>query len=83
MQLPSSLCYVCQLAILCRHSRLFLELCQAISAYSLILEKHHLICIPAEDARRLIFLQNDLLAIGKNLHGIIGIDVQVITDTAG
>jgi hypothetical protein len=62
---------------------LFLQLCKAILADTLVTEEGDIIRIAAKDAGGVILLQNDLFLVYKDLQGILGAEIQAVTQLDG
>ena len=61
----------------------FLDLLKAILADALAAEENDIICIGAEYAGGLIFLKDYSVFVGKDLEGVLFVDVHCLSDAYG
>ena len=61
-------------------SELLLELIQTFGANTLAVEKYDVVGVVAENAGRVVLLENDTVIIGENLNGILYFDVHCLSD---
>ena len=59
---------------------MFLELIEAICADTLAVEEDDVVRVIAENACRVIFLQNDAVIVGKDLNSILDLDIHGFSD---
>ena len=62
-------------AFLIKKSELCLELLEAISANSLVVEVNNVVGVSAEYAGGLVFLKDDLIVVGEDLNGVLYVDI--------
>ena len=64
-------------------SELCFDLFKAICADALVVKVNNIVGVAAENAGGLIFLENDLIVIGKDLNGIFDVDIHNFSDLDG
>jgi hypothetical protein len=64
-------------------SELVLKLLKTRRADTLIAEINNVVSIVAEDARGLIFLENDFVLVGKYLKGVLFVYIHCLADAYG
>jgi len=70
--------------LLCgEESELILDLVETIGADAFTVEENDVVCIVAENAGRVVFLQNDAIVVGENLNGILYFDVHGFANLNG
>ena len=64
-------------------SELLLDLCKTIWANTLTVVINDIVSIGAENARGLVLLENDSVAVNKYFKRILLVDIQILSDAHG